>query len=178
MGVSRRDLAKGAIGSIVALTLGRANSAEVAASNEQLFETAQMKGLALANRMVMAPLTRGRAGQSRTPNSLMAEYYGQRATAGLIIAEGTAISPQAYGWIGSPGIYTQAHVEGWQSVTRVIHERGGKVFLQLWHTDRVSHPDFLDGAPPVGPSAIKAAGESYTPSGKKRYVTPRAMTEQ
>lgn len=187
MGLSRRDLAKGALGSIVgsvvgsvALRLGcaAATEVEVAASNAPLFGTAQMKGLALANRMVMAPLTRGRAGPSRTPNALMAEYYGQRATAGLIIAEATAISARGYGWVGSPGIYTQAHAEGWQGVTSAVHQRGGKIFLQLWHMGRVSHPDFLDGATPVGPSAIAAAGESYTPTGKKRYVTPRALTEQ
>jgi N-ethylmaleimide reductase len=176
--LSRRDLAKGALGSLVVLTLGRASAAEVAASGGALFEATQMKGLALANRMAMAPLTRGRAGQQRTPNALMAEYYGQRATAGLIIAEATAISVQGYGWNGSPGIYTQAHVDGWKGVTRAVHERGGKIFLQLWHMGRVSHPDFQDGATPVAPSAIQVAGDSYTPSGRKPYVMPRAMTVQ
>jgi N-ethylmaleimide reductase len=108
----------------------------------------------------------------------MAEYYAQRAGAGLIITEGTAISPQGYGWVGSPGIYNQAHVSGWRDVTEAVHRRGGRIFLQLWHTGRVSHPDFLDGRPPIGPSAVSARGELHTPSGKKPFVTPRPMTQE
>jgi N-ethylmaleimide reductase len=108
----------------------------------------------------------------------MAEYYAQRAGAGLIVTEGTAISMQGYGWVGSPGIYTEAQAAGWQGVTDAVHQRGGRIFLQLWHTGRVSHPDFLDGQTPVGPSAVIAVGETHTPSGKKPYVMPRAMTKE
>ncbi|MEM6581810.1 MAG: alkene reductase [Pseudomonadota bacterium] len=143
-----------------------------------LFDAAPLGDLMLANRIVMAPLTRGRAGESRTPNPLMAEYYAQRSSAGLIITEGTAISEQAYGWGGSPGIYTQAHVEGWKQITDAAHRKGGRIFLQLWHTGRVSHPYFQNGETPIGPSAIAANGDAYTPSGKEPYVTPRAMTQQ
>ena len=100
-------------------------------SELSLFDAVSLGDLRLANRIVMAPLTRGRAGESRTPNPLMAEYYAQRASAGLIITEGTAISEQAYGWGGSPGIYTQAHVKGWKQVTDAVHRKGGRIFLQL-----------------------------------------------
>jgi N-ethylmaleimide reductase len=132
--------------------------------------------LELPNRMIMAPLTRGRAGQERLPNSLMAEYYVQRASAGLIISEATQISEQAAGWNQSPGIHTQAQVEGWQKITNAVHQAGGRIFLQLWHTGRASHPDFQPGgALPVSASPIAAAGEAHTPKGKKPYVTPRAL---
>ncbi len=179
--LSRRALAKGALGSVVALALGRVGAAEVAKSGSgagpTLFEPVKLQDLQLGNRVAMAPLTRGRAGQQRTPNALMAEYYAERASAGLIIAEATAISPQGYGWVGSPGVYTPAQVAGWKLVTDAVHKRGGRMFLQLWHMGRVSHPEFQDGQTPVGPSAIKPSGDSYTPSGKKPYVMPRAMTE-
>jgi len=171
---------------MLALAVGRGSAAEApntptAAAGldaSPLFAPTKMRELSLSNRMVMAPLTRGRAGQQRTANGLMAEYYAQRAGAGLIIAEATAISAQGYGWVGSPGIYSAAHAAGWQGVTDAVHRRGGKIFLQLWHLGRVSHPEFLDGATPLGPSAIRPAGEAFTPSGRKPYVTPRAMTEQ
>jgi N-ethylmaleimide reductase len=143
-----------------------------------LFDSTRVGSLQLANRMVMAPLTRGRAGARRTANALMAEYYSQRASAGLIVTEGVAISPRGYGWLGSPGIYTDAHVAGWKAVTESVHQKGGRIFLQLWHTGRVSHPDFQDGETPVGPSAIAADDDTYTPSGKKKYVTPRAMKQR
>lgn len=143
-----------------------------------LFDSVAVGGMQLANRVVMAPLTRGRAGESRTPNALMAEYYAQRASAGLIISEGVAISESAYGWGGSPGIYTQAQVDGWKQVTDAVHSNGGKIFLQLWHTGRVSHPLFQEGTTPIGPSPIAASGDAYTPMGKKPYVTPREMTQQ
>jgi len=143
-----------------------------------LFDAVSVGDLRLANRIVMAPLTRGRAGDSRTPNPLMAEYYAQRASAGLIISEGTAISKRAYGWGGSPGIYTKAHVEGWKQVTDAVHRKNGRIFLQLWHTGRVSHPLFQDGVTPIAPSAVAANGDAYTPAGKKPYVTPRPMTQE
>jgi N-ethylmaleimide reductase len=179
MKLSRRDITQGALGCVVALALRGAGAAESSsdAAQDLLFSTVKMRELALANRMVMAPLTRGRAGQQRTANALMAEYYEQRATAGLIISEATAISAQGYGWTGTPGIYTDAHAEAWRGVTDAVHRRGAKMILQLWHTGRVSHPDFLEGGTPLGPSAIKASGMSFTPTGQKPYVMPRAMTE-
>lgn len=135
------------------------------------------QGLSLKNRVVMAPLTRGRAGSDRTPNVLMSEYYAQRAGAGLIISEGTAISKQGYGWSHSPGIYTQEQTQAWKQVVDVIHKRGAKIFLQLWHTGRASHSSFQENHQlPVAPSAIKIDGaEVHTPDGKKPYETPRAL---
>jgi N-ethylmaleimide reductase len=140
-----------------------------------LFTSTKVGKLTLANRFVMAPLTRGRADADRSPNDLMAEYYEQRASAGLIITEATAISPQGYGWFGAPAIYNSAHVDGWRKITNAVHRNGGRIFLQLWHMGRVSHPDFQGGALPVGPSAIAARDEAHTAEGKKPYVTPRAL---
>jgi N-ethylmaleimide reductase len=173
--ISRRTVTKGALGSVVALALGGAHSAEVT-PDSPLFKPFKFGAIEVRNRFVMAPMTRGRAGAIRTANSLMAEYYGQRASAGLIVTEATAISPMGYGWLHSPGIYTPEHVAGWKGVTSAVRARGGKIVLQLWHMGRVSHPDYLNGATPVAPSAIAAAGETYTPSGKKPYVTPRELT--
>jgi N-ethylmaleimide reductase len=166
--------------SLAAVGFGLARAGIAAeASAPSLFSAFDLRGLALRNRMVMAPMTRGRAGPTRTANALMAEYYAQRASAGLIVTEGVAISPQGYGWRNSPGIYSDAHVKGWQGVTKAVHEQGGHIFLQLWHTGRVSHPSFQDGALPVGPSAIAAKGETRTPGGEKAsYVTPRALSEK
>jgi N-ethylmaleimide reductase len=123
----------------------------------------------------MAPMTRGRAQADGTPSSLQVQYYQQRASAGLIVTEATAISAQGFGWVGSPGTHTAAHRDGWSAVTNAVHGAGGKIALQLWHMGRVSHPDFLNGDLPVGPSALAASGETYTPQGKKPYVTPRAL---
>lgn len=141
-----------------------------------LFEPVRFGAISLRNRMVMAPLTRGRADRdTRAPNELMAQYYSQRAGAGLIIAEATAISAQGYGWHGAPAMYTDAHQEGWSRVVDSVHKAGGKMVLQLWHMGRVSHPDFQEGKPPVGPSAIAADGFAHTPGGKKPYVIPRPL---
>lgn len=140
-----------------------------------LFDPITLGDIAASNRIIMAPLTRSRAGASRIPNDLMAEYYAQRASAGLIISEATAISPQGYGWYGAPAMYNDEQQEGWKKITRAVHDRGGKIVLQLWHMGRVSHPDFQDGKLPVGPSAIAATGSANTPEGKKPYVTPRAL---
>ena len=124
----------------------------------------------------MAPLTRARAGESRIPNALMAEYYAQRASAGLIISEATTISEQANGWRDSPGIYTDEMVEGWKLTTEAVHAKGGKIFLQLWHCGRASHSSFHGGKPAVAPSAIKINGDYiHTPKGKEDYETPRAL---
>ena len=125
----------------------------------------------------MAPLTRGRAGKERTANALMAEYYSQRAGAGLIISEGTAISKHGYGWTHSPGIYTPEQAEAWKQVVDAVHAKGSKIFLQLWHTGRASHSSFQpNNKLPIAPSAIKIEGiEAHTPDGKKPYETPRAL---
>lgn len=135
------------------------------------------RGLSLKNRVVMAPLTRGRAGSERMPNALMAEYYAQRAGAGLIISEATAISLQGYGWTHSPGIYTSEQTEAWKQIVKSVHDQGSKMFLQLWHTGRASHSSFQpNNQLPVAPSAIKITGaEAQTPDGKQPYETPRAL---
>lgn len=138
----------------------------------------QLGPILLSNRIIMAPLTRGRAGESRIPNDLMKTYYTQRATAGLIITEATAISEDGYGWVGAPAMYNDNQQQGWQKITRSVHDAGGRIFLQLWHMGRVSHPDFLNGRSPVGPSPIAADGMAVTPQGKKPYVVPQALTEK
>jgi len=133
-------------------------------------------GLPLRNRVVMAPLTRARAGRERLPNDLMAEYYTQRASAGLIITEATVISEQGFGWVDSPGIYHDAQVAGWRKTTAALHDKGTPVFLQLWHCGRASHSSFHGGQPAVSASAIKLNGDYlHTPIGKQPYETPRAL---
>ncbi|MDX5429402.1 MAG: alkene reductase, partial [Bacteroidota bacterium] len=145
-------------------------------SSSQLLEPFDLNDLQLNNRVVMAPLTRARAGKERIPNALMAEYYAQRASAGLIIAEATTISEQANGWNESPGIYTEAMVEGWKLTTEAVHAKGGKIFLQLWHMGRASHSSFHGGQLAVAPSAIKINGDYiHTPIGKQPYEVPRAL---
>lgn len=129
-----------------------------------------------ANRIVLAPMTRARSGKDRIPNSLMAEYYRQRSSAGLLITEATTISPQANGWNESPGIYSNDMVEGWKLVTEEVHKNNAPMFVQLWHCGRASHPDFHNGASHVAPSAIKIQGDYiHTPLGKKPHETPRAL---
>jgi N-ethylmaleimide reductase len=143
----------------------------------QLFETLTMGDLELKNRIVLAPMTRGRAGVERIPNKLMAEYYYQRASAGLLITEATVVSAQGNGWVGSPGIYTGKMVEGWRIVTQKLKPTGTPIFLQLWHCGRASHSDFHNGALPVSASAVKLNGDPIrTPFGKKEYETPRSLT--
>ena len=145
-------------------------------SNDALFTPVNFAGDALKNRIVLAPLTRGRAGDSRIPNDLMADYYRQRAGAGLLITEATVVSAQGNGWVGSPGIYTDEMAQGWKKVTTAVHEEGSKIVLQLWHTGRASHSDFHNGELPVSASAVKLNGdEIHTPKGKKDYETPRAL---
>ncbi|BAZ15089.1 NADH:flavin oxidoreductase/NADH oxidase [Calothrix sp. NIES-4071] len=141
-----------------------------------LFDSIKVGALTLPNRMVMAPLTRGRAESDGTPTEIMVQYYRQRATAGLIISEATSISPLGVGWVNAPTIFKPEDITNWQTVTDAVHQAGGRIFLQLWHMGRVSHPDFLNGQQPVGPSAIAAQGESHTPQGKKPYVTPRELS--
>jgi N-ethylmaleimide reductase len=136
-----------------------------------------LRGLPLRNRVVMAPLTRSRAGEERMPNALMAEYYAQRASAGLIITEATVVSKQGIGWLNSPGIYADGQAEAWKIVVDAVHSRGTPIFLQLWHCGRASHSDFHeDGGLPVAPSAVKLNGDYiHTPLGKQPYETPRAL---
>jgi N-ethylmaleimide reductase len=142
-----------------------------------LFEPYRSASLNLKNRIVLAPMTRGRAGRERVPNDLMAEYYHQRSTAGLLITEATVISQQGIGWIDSPGIYTDEMVEGWRKVTHRLKPTGTPIFLQLWHCGRASHSDFHNGELPVSASAVKLNGDHiHTPLGNKPYETPRALS--
>lgn len=136
-----------------------------------------LRGLLLKNRVVMAPLTRSRASEMRLPNALMAEYYAQRAAAGLIITEATVVSKQGIGWLNSPGIYTDEQAEAWKKLVDVVHARGTPIFLQLWHCGRASHSSFHDRRElPVAPSAIKIEGDYiHTPLGKQQHETPRAL---
>jgi 2,4-dienoyl-CoA reductase-like NADH-dependent reductase (Old Yellow Enzyme family) len=141
-----------------------------------LMQPFDLHGLSLSNRIVLAPMTRARSGKDRIPTPMMAQYYVQRSTAGLLISEATTISPQGNGWNESPGIYTDAMVDGWKTVTTAVHNAGGKIFLQLWHCGRASHSSFHDGAPAVAPSAIKMNAEYiHTPKGKEPPETPRAL---
>lgn len=129
----------------------------------------------LRNRIVMAPLTRCRASEGRIPNAMMAEYYHQRASAGLIISEATSISAQGVGYPDTPGIWSDEQVEGWKWVTKAVHDRGGLILLQLWHVGRISDPIYLDGQLPVAPSAIAPEGHVSLVRPKKAFVTPRAL---
>jgi len=140
-----------------------------------LFSPLKLGKLELPNRILMAPMTRNRA-PDNIPNAMMAEYYRQRATGGLLITEGSQISGQAVGYPATPGIYSDAQVEGWKQVTAAVHQAGGHIFLQLWHCGRVSHPDFHNGEPAVAPSAIRPAGDAFTPAGLKPFETPRELS--
>jgi N-ethylmaleimide reductase len=141
-----------------------------------LFAPFELGALVLVNRIVMAPMTRNRAGPGNVPTWLNAEYYAQRASAGLIVTEATQVSPQGVGYPGTPGIHTDAQVAGWREVTDAVHRAGGRIFLQLWHVGRISHPSLQPGgALPVAPSAIAAEGEAFTPSGPRPFVVPRAL---
>lgn len=144
---------------------------------QKLLSPFKAASLDLNNRIVMAPLTRQRAGKGFVPTSLMAEYYRQRASAGLIISEGAQISQQGYGYYDSPGIYTEDQVKGWKKVTKAVHNEGGKIFIQLWHVGRHSHPWYqADGRMPVAPSAVKENGQIRTRDGKLDTVTPHALS--
>lgn len=143
-----------------------------------LFDNFNLKGSILSNRIVMAPLTRRRAlAPELAASDLMAEYYVQRASAGLIISEGSQISPEAYGYTGSPGCYTDVQIEGWKRVTRAVHDKGGKMFLQLWHVGPFSHRLLqVGGKLPLAASAVRPPGQVLTPEGRKDYEVPRAMS--
>ena len=142
----------------------------------KLFDPILVGDLELPNRIIMAPLTRSRAvGGGRVPNALMAQYYVQRASAGLILSEATAVTPQGVGYADTPGIWSDDQVVGWKLVTDAVHAAGGRIFLQLWHVGRISDPVFLDGAAPVAPSAIPAAGHVSLLRPMRDYPTPRAL---
>lgn len=147
-------------------------------STQPLLQAYNSKNLELQNRVVMAPMTRSRANNELkvATDDLQGLYYEQRASAGLIITEGSQVSERAVGYINTPGIHSKEQVEGWKKVTQRVHDKGGKIFIQLWHVGRMSHPDFHNGELPLAPSAINPNGKSYTLEGFKETVTPKAMT--
>ena len=143
--------------------------------NSLLFQPYALGKLTLKNRIVMAPLTRSRSSDAGVPPSFAADYYAQRATAGLIVSEATNISPQARGYALTPGIWSPEQVAAWRHVTQAVHVQNGRMVLQLWHTGRISHPSLHGGALPVAPSAIRPGGQAFTDSGMQDHVTPRAL---
>lgn len=145
-------------------------------SDQILLSPYNSSHLKLKNRIAMAPLTRCRAGEGNTATELMAKYYEQRSGAGLIVSEGSQISPMAVGYPNTPGIHSEDQVEAWKKITEVVHEKGSKIFIQLWHVGRISHPYFLNGALPHAPSAIKPEGKARTEKDKLPYVVPKAMS--
>jgi len=142
-----------------------------------LFEPLRAGAFTLNNRMLMAPLTRARADAGHMPNALMAEYYGQRASAGLVITECTMIAENTSAFVNEPGIYNAAQIEAWKATTQAVHAKGGKVFMQIWHAGRAAHPAMNGGAPIVSSSAIGLTGEALTPEGKLPNAVPHALTE-
>jgi 2,4-dienoyl-CoA reductase-like NADH-dependent reductase (Old Yellow Enzyme family) len=140
-----------------------------------LFDPLTLGDITLPNRIIMAPLTRARAGSERVPNALMAEYYVQRASAGLIIAEATSVTPMGVGYADTPGLWSDEQVIGWKLVTDAVHKAGGRIFAQLWHVGRISSPVFLNGQPPVAPSAIAAKGHVSLVRPEQEYPVPRAL---
>lgn len=150
--------------------------AAAAEPERALFRPFDLRGIPLKNRIVLAPLTRSRAGKERMANSVMAEYYTQRAGAGLLVSEATVVSAQGIGWADTPGIYTDEMGRAWRQITNAVHAADGKIFLQLWHCGRASHSSFHGGALPVAPSPIAMkGGEVHTPDGKQPYEIPRAL---
>ncbi len=144
--------------------------------HDALFQPLKLGAILTANRIQMAPLTRGRADAGSVPSEIMVEYYRQRAGSGLIISEATGISVEGLGWPAAPGVWNAAQTEAWKPVTEAVHREGGKIVLQLWHMGRIVHPDFLDGQPPVSASATIAPGHAHTPTGRKDYEQARAAT--
>lgn len=140
-----------------------------------LLDPIRIGALDLPNRIIMAPLTRTRASEGRVPNTLMRDYYVQRASAGLILTEATAVTPMGVGYPDTPGIWSREQIEGWKVITKAVHEAGGRIALQLWHVGRISDPIYLDGALPVAPSAIAPNGHVSLIRPEKPYVTPRAL---
>ncbi|MDF7822947.1 alkene reductase [Pontiellaceae bacterium B12227] len=143
---------------------------------QNLLEPTQIGDLQLNNRIALAPMTRTRAAGDGTPGDLMAAYYAQRASAGLVIAEATGVDVSAIAWMGMPGAYQESHLAGWKKTTEAVHASGGKIFLQIWHPGRATHSLLIDGRQPVAPSAIRLENsETHTPEGKKPYEVPRAL---
>jgi len=140
-----------------------------------LFDPLALGAWSLPNRILMAPLTRARAGKERVPNELMAEYYRQRSTAGLILSEATSVTPMGIGYADTPGIWSKEQIEGWKKITRAVHEADGLILLQLWHVGRISHPMFLGGETPVAPSAVRPDGHVSHVRPLTPFVTPRAL---
>jgi N-ethylmaleimide reductase len=148
----------------------------MSAYSSSLFNPIQLGAISAPNRILMAPLTRGRSKGAHVPISdLKAEYYSQRASAGLLIAEATGITQEGSGWPSAPGIWSDEQVAAWMPVTNAVHEAGGRIILQLWHMGRLVHPDFIGGAQPVSSSATTAPGYAHTPTGKKDYVEARPL---
>jgi N-ethylmaleimide reductase len=146
-------------------------------TKQPLLTPYQMGDLNLKNRLIIAPMTRSRCNNNdHTPTELQAIYYKQRASAGLIISEGSQVSKRAVGYVNTPGIYSETQVKGWKKVTDEVHKENGTIFIQLWHVGRVSHPNFHDGELPLAPSAINPNSKSFTPQGFKDTVTPKEMT--
>jgi len=144
----------------------------------KLLEKIKIGNLELKNRVIMAPLTRNRSKQNGVPSGLNVEYYSQRASAGLIIAEATSISKEGVGYVNAPGIYTLEQINGWKDVTNTVHNNGGKIFLQIFHVGRISHSDFLEGKLPLAPSSVKPLGQVFTPNGMKDYETPKELSKE
>ncbi|ACO45464.1 alkene reductase [Deinococcus deserti] len=140
----------------------------------KLLEPIQLGALTLPNRVIMAPMTRSRA-FGTVPTPLMAQYYAQRASAGLIITEATQVSPSAQGYPDTPGLHTQEQVDAWRGVTDAVHAEGGRIFAQIWHVGRISHSSYLGGSAPLAPSAVRPAGQLYTHGGMVDFETPRAL---
>jgi N-ethylmaleimide reductase len=147
-------------------------------TGKNLFSPYELGGVTLANRIVMAPLTRNRAGARLVPSEFAADYYSQRASAGLIITEATQVSEQAQGYQNTPGLYTPEQIAGWRKVTEAVHAKGGRIFVQLWHVGRVSHVDLLGGQAPVAPSAIRAETKTFVNNGFADVSEPRALEAQ
>lgn len=141
-----------------------------------LFDPIRIGAIEAPNRIFMSPLTRGRATREHVPTAIMADYYAQRAGAGLIISEATGISREGLGWPFAPGLWTDEQTEAWKPVTEAVHQAGGRIFAQLWHMGRLVHSSFLDGAAPLSSVAVKAPGYAHTYDGKQDYDTPRAAT--
>ena len=141
----------------------------------ELFTTFELGPYTLPHRVVMAPMTRNRAGDGNAPREMNETYYRQRASAAFIVTEASQVSPQGVGYPKTPGIHSEAQVEGWKGVVDAVHEAGGRIFLQLWHVGRISHPVFHDGERPVAPSALRPEGRTVTPEGMKDFVEPRAL---
>ncbi|QCE34937.1 alkene reductase [Acetobacteraceae bacterium] len=142
-----------------------------------LFDPIKLGAIEAKNRILMAPLTRGRATREAMPTPIMIEYYQQRSDAGLIISEGVAISPQGYGWINAPGIWNKKQIEAWKPITKAVHEKGSKIVAQLWHMGRMVSPGVTD-VPAVAPSAIQPPGIAHGSNGKSPYATPKELTTE